>query len=525
MTDLHERFAQLDDIEVEDLWREIELRFEDDVERVIGPIDRPRRRFAVAAAAAFLLAILLGAAILMAQFQEEEPPIITQVPTPTSLPSPTSTMPETDTTLPESTTGTLADILNWSVATLPGEVTIDCSSYERQHDPLCTTPFGAVLQDVIVAGNRLIAVGHDGSTGQWRGVIFTSGDGEDWSRAQGPGTESSLGNEDIRAVAIGGNMLVAVGARDCNLIDPTDTSTVESCPLVWISKDGDDWESVGLDAIRTSGGSPFATAITEGEFAPDTSYGPADYGMNDVEWTGNQFVAAGHAIWTSADGRTWTMASLPSNSVSSSGECSPQCWANAVLVTGEAMVAGGKDPTLKASPQGGKASLWLSTDGLTWSQFQPDLPEYAEFSDVVATNDRYIAIGVKGGDEGGVFTATTDDVLDWSDMVPVRPLGSADFFTGRQANGAVVDGERIVAVGYQYPVRYLTEGGAARVWVSLSGGTSWEVYPFDDMAIFGDYYSSTATADMRASTLFDDRIVVVGRYYTNAAVWVGTWTD
>ena len=126
MTDLHERFARLDNIETEDLWHEIELRYEDDVERVVRPIERPRRRLTMAAAAAFLLAILLGAAILISQFQEEEPPIITQVPTPTSLPAPTSTVPETATTVP---TISLGDMLDWSLFLCPPRIESNARRY------------------------------------------------------------------------------------------------------------------------------------------------------------------------------------------------------------------------------------------------------------------------------------------------------------------------------------------------------------------------------------------------------------
>lgn len=477
---------------------------------------RSRRPGWVAVAAAMVMIVAVGGVAWLLT-RSQEPPLITQVPTPTSLPGPTSTMPETATTLLASPNASLADLLEWTIVTLPGEVAVDCS--DRQLDPNCTEDHGVVLQDVIVADDGLVAVGHDGSTGQWRGVVFTSTDGEDWSRALGPQTESVQGNEDINAVAMGEDTSVAVGARDCDPAAGIDSDRVEACPLVWISDDGENWQSVGWEAFRTYDGTPFGDAVAEGEFAPDLSFGPADYRMNDVAWTGDLFVAVGNAIWTSPDGTTWTMTPLPSVGDSATGECSPRCRANSVLVTSDGIVAAGKDGSLPQSPQGGKASMWLSPDGLTWSQIQPDLPWYSEFSVLVATSDRYLAII-----EDGV-AVTTEDPLDWSGIDPV-PLPAEPVLSGRSSLDAVVDGERIVVVGYQQAMpQDRREGGAARIWISLDGGMSFEAYLNDDMSLFGHHYSLTATARMRSAVLFEDRIVVVGRYYADAAVWAGTWTD
>ncbi len=522
MIDLHERFAGLDEIGTEDLWGEIEFRFEAGAERVPYPSSRVRtRRLAIAGATAALVALFIGAAMLLSSLQEDAPPVITEVPPTTGLSAPSTSLPpttvtEAPTTLPTVPSAGLADLLEWTLIKVPGEIEVDCSDYKRQEDPLCITPFGAVLKDVLVADDHLIAVGHDGSTGQRQGVVFISDDGENWSRTSDPNTDPGVGATDVRAITVGDDTVVAVGSRDCSLGDTAGASRVESCPLVWISSDGEIWESTGFDAIRTGDGTPFAAAISDGDFAPDTAYGLADYGIHDIAWTGSEFVAVGRAIWTSRDGRSWTMTPLPSEN-NPSGECSPQCRANAVLVTKEGIVAAGKDPTLQASPQGGKASMWLSRDGVTWSQIQPDLPEYSEFSEVVATSNRYVALA-------GAFAIATEDPSDWSDIDAVA-LGGEGFATGRSAIGAVVDGERIVAVGGQDPHRYLTEGGAARVWVSLNGGMAWDVYPHDDMSLFGAYHSSTAMAEMQAAVLFRGGIVVVGWYNTDAAAWIGTWTD
>jgi len=102
--------------------------------------------------------------------------------------------------------------------------------------------------------------------------------------------------------------------------------------------------------------------------------------------------------------------------------------------------------------------------------------------------------------------------------------GSAFDGSGR-ANAVIVDEDRIVVVGSRIASSFLLEGGAARVWGSLDGGSSWEPYPVDDYSLFGVYTSATTGAEMLDVIAFNGRLIAVGYYSTDGAVWVGTWTD
>ena len=509
MIDLSERFAQLDEIETEDMWSEIEFRFQHPIGRVPYPAPRPPRKLAVAGVAAVVVAALIGIAILISSLQSETPPVITKV-------VPPSTVPNLSTTVTAPSTGSVGDLLDWSITRLPGTVDVDCPADQNQDTPTCVTPFGTVLNDVISVGDGLIAVGHDRSSGQSHGVVLISSDGQSWQR-QTLADPLGPGAEDLRAVASGGGTVVAVGAQDCPA-DIAEISSIAVCPLIWLSEDGGDWERVSQGAIRTADGTSFTASFSEEAFASDNPNVPGEYPMNALVWTGEVFVAAGPALWSSPDGRSWTANPIPSGP-GGAGECSPHCWISGLSVTADGIVASGKDPYLPSSSLGGKASLWVSDEGATWSQIQPDSPDYSHFTGVISTGTGYLALG--GG--GDAFASASDNLRSWEGSRPTSFPGG--LYTGRSAEDGLVDGNRIVVVGTQVQARALSEGGAARVYVSSDNGASWEAYPTDDDSLFGAYFSSTAIAGMNAALLFRDRQDKIGWYYTDAAVWTGTWTD
>jgi hypothetical protein len=308
------------------------------------------------------------------------------------------------------------------------------------------------------------------------------------------------------------------------------TDPVGQCPKVWISKGGAGWETRSIESITTRSGLAFANALTDGPFAPDPGFTMFGYTMRDVVWTGEEFVAVGEAIWTSPDGYAWTMDELPSTS-GRTGECSPECRASSVFATGEVFIAVGKDPILSPSAAGGKAAVWVASRARTWSQLQPDLPAYSEILGLMETGNGYLAFGEAGAT---AWTARVD-LLNGGrsdDSVDLRlpPEHSGALPTGSVAtmssvNDVVASGDRLVALGNQVNGRIIFEGGAARVWVSLDEGLTWTLYPTDEFGLFGAYYSSSVGAEMNSAALYDDAILVVGWFNTDAAVWIGTWTD
>ena len=170
-------------------------------------------------------------------------------------------------------------------------------------------------------------------------------------------------------------------------------------------------------------------------------------------------------------------------------------------MTANGLVAVGRDPSLEASPQGGKASIWLSPNAQAWTQIQIDLPAYSEFSAAAETPSGFILGGGKGDQ---ALAMNNTDPTGWSiegsilmsggnllsDLAAGAP-GEIAFDGAGHANDVVVDGDRIVVVGNRINSAFLLEGGAARVWGSLDGGSTWELYPVDDYSLFGVYTSST----------------------------------
>jgi hypothetical protein len=321
------------------------------------------------------------------------------------------------------------------------------------------------------------------------------------------------------------------------------TPTGTSCPVAWVSEDGSDWQRIGLGSFLTAAGTPFVEALATEPFAPDLSFENDGYKMRSVAWTGEQFVAVGEAIWTSPDGRSWIMYPLPSGK---SGECTPECRAGSVLPTGNFIIAVGKDPTLRTSMQTETAAVWLSEDGLHWWQTQFDLPGHPELHGLAAIGDGLVLVGnaeyVQRELAGGVFYTRGANELndnasganamgiesvldvDWSET---KDLGS--YFdvvnSALVPRDVVIDGQRVIIVASRGNSRWSVEGGAVRILVSLDSGTTWEQYPIEDYSLFGAYASSTLTAAMNAATIFDDQIIGVGWFNTDAAVWTGTWTD
>lgn len=535
MIDLRERFAQLDEIETEDLWWEIWTRAEQDVERVPTPFHPRRRKLVAAVAAAVVIAVLVGVAVLIGIMQEEADPVITQpgptstlVPTPpTTVSTPPSTLSAPPSTVPLSSP---ADILEWTLVTVPSAVDFECPRNAQQQDEYCLGPFGTALSNIAVVDDRLWAVGHDGSAGDWDAIIVTSTDGQSWERVPDPeGLFRGPGDQTVSALVAGNGNLVAVGSTDCKAIGVTYPSTTATapkgpglspqCPQVWVSGDGVGWERVGLNAFVGAEDVPFVNALADDPLVPQLGFPARGYPMLDVTWTGNEFLAVGPAIWRSPDGHTWAVEPWPSTNAK--GECSPECRANDVLVTDEGIVAVGKDPTLTASPGGGKVAVWFSEDGRDWRQIQPDLPDWSELHEIVSSPEGYIIVG--SADRRPAALAA-DTFTDARSLSSVKLLSDPSRCCG-YASEVVVGGDRIVAVGFQGSNAFLFEGGAARVWVSLDDGLAWQLYPTDDYSLFGTYHSTSHDAQMEAVTLFEDRIIVVGWFNTDAAVWIGTWTD
>lgn len=164
----------------------------------------------------------------------------------------------------------------------------------------------------------------------------------------------------LHAVAAHGDMAVAVGR--------TEEGGGIWRPLIVTSEDGRRWTparvggaSMAGDIVAVAAGGPGWVAV--GSMPTDDRGGSAG------------------AIWSSADGRTWSQASLQ-----------PVSFIHSIALVGGELWAIG-------SPPDGTNSLGVSTDGLTWAWRDPGLGDSANAS-VARVGDEWIAAGAipLGGD-------------------------------------------------------------------------------------------------------------------------------
>jgi hypothetical protein len=195
----------------------------------------------------------------------------------------------------------------------------------------------SILRGVVAGGPGLVAVGCDGGDA----AVWTSTDGMTWTRV--PSDEAVFGGSDnacMYSVAVGGPGLVAVG---------DDGPDGDKDAVVWTSVDGIAWSRVAHDEQAFGGaGTQQMRSVTAG--------GPGLVGVGYDESGGD----ADAAVWTSADGITWTR--VPHDEELFGGEETQQMWS--VTAGGPGLVAVGAGS--------GNAVVWTSTDGLSWTEVPYD---------------------------------------------------------------------------------------------------------------------------------------------------------
>jgi hypothetical protein len=190
------------------------------------------------------------------------------------------------------------------------------------------------LRGVIAGGPGFVAFG---------GAIWTSPDGHTWTRVP---DDPDVLTVDIAAMTIGGPGLVALGASH------------EDCmPVVLTSSDGYSWTRLPPDP------SVFGNDPTCG------LGGPGEMRIRGVATGGRGLVAVGSymeqaSAWTSPDGIAWTR--VPDDpavfDVLPHGEYSEM---TSLAAVGDGLVAVGR--------RGGKAAVWTSHNGFTWTDISDDL--------------------------------------------------------------------------------------------------------------------------------------------------------
>jgi len=297
------------------------------------------------------------------------------------------------------------------------------------------------MSSVTVGGPGLVAVGVDGSgySPDWDAAVWTSVYGLVWSRV--PHDESVFGGGEMRSVTVGGPGLVAVGQEGTGYTDETGPGRQDAA--VWTSVDGITWtrapndESVfggpsNQSMVSVTAGGPGLVAVgwddtnaavwtsVDGIIWSRVPHDESVFGrvgrpsMVSVTAGGPGLVAVGSdnsdaAVWTSIDGITWSRILDHQDVFGEPGLLRM----TAVTATESSLVAVGFEKPVPLTgilaseePQGDIATVWTSTDGITWTRVPHDQRAYGaphgqEMLSVIAWGSGLVAVGHEGG--GGVY--------------------------------------------------------------------------------------------------------------------------
>ncbi len=238
---------------------------------------------------------------------------------------------------------------------------------------------GSVMYAIAGSDTTLVAVGEI-MADQTYGAIWTSQDGETWTRV--PRDDDTFGSAfgKIHEVAVGGPGFVAVGEL-CE-----DSEACFAQPTVWVSENGSSWARL-----------PFIDA-TPGVINDITSYD------GTLVAVGRTFSESGGlaAIWISDDGYTWER--IVDDGVF--GGAGDQ-WINGVTSSEGGFVAvGAREAPGRALTDreleitGGmkltEAVVWSSPTGRVWTiseSYTADWPVSATFVDVATVGSQYVIVG------------------------------------------------------------------------------------------------------------------------------------
>ncbi len=277
----------------------------------------------------------------------------------------------------------------------------------------------------VAAGNAgWLAVGFDG-TAPRRPLVLISQDGGTWQAADGASVFQPSGGAapTTRAAAMGPAGYVIVGEDGYSAV-------------TWFSADLRSWQRGTSPEKKTLAG----TAIA-GRWMRDVAGGPFGYvavgGLNDPTVRGDRHGRP--AVWTSADGRRWTLQQLPLPAGS------VEAWFDHVAAKGSALVATGTATT----PSGTQAFAFISADGgRSWQPAPLTAGGSANtaVTAMTATARGFVVAGTSG-------RPGSSDVMLWSSgdgrtWTPSRPEGTGLSGKGaQQLNGLTAFGADLLAVG------------------------------------------------------------------------------
>jgi len=265
---------------------------------------------------------------------------------------------------------------------------------------------------------------------------------------------------------------------------------------VWTSADGTTWTRVRDDPAAFGAGSD------EMMYAVVTG-GPGLVAVGksyrDVDHQGYPTLAA--TVWTSRDGINWIR--VPDD--------------KAVLGKGRIRgVTSGGPGFVAVGVSDDGMPVWTSPDGTNWAPIPDDAAVLggANLFDVTSGGPGLVAVGSHLEPVGDVFMVPMPAVwtsADGTTWARVAYDGNAFGDEGGRINAVTVGGPGLVAVG--------ESGGAAAAWTSTDG-MAWTRVPHDD-AVFGRAEEATE-ARIYDVTVGGPGLVAAGAIGHDAAVWTST---
>jgi hypothetical protein len=260
----------------------------------------------------------------------------------------------------------------------------------------------------------------------------------------------------------------------------------------WRSTDGQHWQA----ALRISGDPNAEMNAVIGGAPGYVAVGSDGFPGASTLQSGSR----GAAVWTSADGSSWTRVA---NQAGFGG-----AMMTGIAPTETGYVAWGENLPMAGAPAL-QPPIWTSTDGRSWTRangptFARDV--FFPLGGVIVEPDRWVAVGTRNASdaEGGGFRpaawVSTDTGRTWT-AAPVEGSASGVAPSGYVHDFAAV-GTDLIAIGHVEPIEPTSDQTTAAVWLSSDQGVTWTRLP-DDASFRG-------VLMRRILPLDDNRFVVFG---------------
>jgi hypothetical protein len=264
----------------------------------------------------------------------------------------------------------------------------DGTAWRRVSDPGLKLRglFSEGMRSVVTLGDLLVATGWTSEHGDADAAVWTSRDGQRWTRVNDPALTRPGDQLPNDLIAAGPGLVMVGDVGNTYPLDHQDRRP--SQPAVWTSTDGQKWQLQTLPV-------PAATRTMSHRLVAVTHGGPGLVAVG-LARDGERSLPI---VWTSPDGRTWQPGGTPKLQGSTSLSL------DSVVSTGSTLVAFGKSGPAAGST--GDLAAWTSTDARTWRPLP--IPTKARGGNEVwavgrartLPDGRIIAVGGEGTDRVG----------------------------------------------------------------------------------------------------------------------------